>query len=306
MSKPTFSVVIPLYNKEEYIVHCIESVLAQTFQDFEIVVVDDGSRDLSVSKLQPYLAERCRLIQKENGGVSSARNKGIQQAHGRFIAFLDADDFYEPTFLEEIARLFKKFPSADAAMSAFYRVHGQRKLPSDVLLQSEGGILVTDFYRHWSKGAFFQTSSVVIKKDYFETHDKWFPEQESLGEDQEMWFHVAEHGTIAYVGKYLINYDVQVGNSLTKKSPFLGELPFITRLRARSVGPLETGKNIFLQRYDVERAIINAAAGAKSVAWHLAKPYWGTPRFLKLKLLLTGLLILPNSFIQRLKRARAR
>ena len=92
------SVVIPLYNKEKYIKRAIESVLNQTFQKFEIIVVNDGSTDKSAEIVQNIKDPRIRLINQKNAGVSAARNRGIQEAKYEYIAFLDADDFWEKIF----------------------------------------------------------------------------------------------------------------------------------------------------------------------------------------------------------------
>src|SRR5574344_2444204 len=96
-----FSVVIPLYNKATSITSTIQSVLAQSYAYFEIVIIDDGSTDNSVQNVKLIDDRRIRLISKQNGGVSSARNVGIQNAKYDDIAFLDADDYLEPTYLEE-------------------------------------------------------------------------------------------------------------------------------------------------------------------------------------------------------------
>ena len=87
-----FSIIIPLYNKAKYIENTIQSVLKQTFKNFEVIVVDDGSTDDGPEKVGLISDCRIRLIRKENGGVSSARNRGIAEARGENIAFLDADD----------------------------------------------------------------------------------------------------------------------------------------------------------------------------------------------------------------------
>ena len=91
-----FSVIIPLYNKEKSVSSTLQSVLNQTFKKFEVIVVDDGSTDGSYDVVKQFKDERIRLIQKENGGVSSARNRGIQETKYDHVAFLDADDVWEP------------------------------------------------------------------------------------------------------------------------------------------------------------------------------------------------------------------
>src|SRR5690606_8126065 len=97
---PRFSVIIPLYNKENFVAATIDSVLAQSFSDFELIVVDDGSSDNSGQIVQSYTDKRITYIRTENRGVSSARNLGIEKASADYITFLDADDLWKPDFLQ--------------------------------------------------------------------------------------------------------------------------------------------------------------------------------------------------------------
>lgn len=110
---PTVSVVIPAYNVEEWIGESLDSVLAQTFEDYEVVVVDDGSRDGTVELVEGYVSRhpgRIRLVRQEQGGASRARNRGIDEARGEFIAFLDADDLWLPRKLELQVAAFRADP----------------------------------------------------------------------------------------------------------------------------------------------------------------------------------------------------
>ena len=99
---PTISVIVPVYNAEKYLPRCIESVLAQTFVDWEMLLIDDGSTDASGSICDEYAAkdERIRVFHKENGGVSSARNLGLDNAQGEWITFVDSDDYIEENYLK--------------------------------------------------------------------------------------------------------------------------------------------------------------------------------------------------------------
>ena len=108
-----FSVIIPVYNKANTIRAAVESVLAQTFSDFEIVIVDDGSHDTPEKVLADLMDKQLHLIHQENGGVSVARNTGIRAAKGDYLCFLDADDLWLPNHLEEMSILIDQFPTAD-------------------------------------------------------------------------------------------------------------------------------------------------------------------------------------------------
>ena len=99
---PTISVIVPVYNTEQYLHRCIDSVLAQTYKDFELLLIDDGSTDSSGAICDEYAAKdaRVKVFHKENGGVSSARRIGVEQSHGEFIYFVDSDDAILPDTLE--------------------------------------------------------------------------------------------------------------------------------------------------------------------------------------------------------------
>lgn len=100
---PYFSIIIPVYNVEDYLKECVDSILGQSFQDFEMILVDDGSRDCSGKLCDDYAQQdqRVVVVHKENGGSSSARNAGLKRAAGTYVIFLDADDFYDDSTLLE-------------------------------------------------------------------------------------------------------------------------------------------------------------------------------------------------------------
>ena len=114
-----FSVVIPLYNKEKYIESTIRSVLDQSHQDLEVLVVDDGSTDGSLALAERFASDRVHIIRQENQGVSVARNTGIEHASGEFICFLDADDQWRPEYLATIDALTEQYPESDIFVTAF-------------------------------------------------------------------------------------------------------------------------------------------------------------------------------------------
>ena len=112
---PLFSVVIPLYNKENYISETINSVLKQSVQDFELIVINDGSTDKSLDIVKSFNDFRISLIDQKNIGLSATRNKGIKLAKGRIVALLDADDLWQPNFLKEIKSFHEAHPDIDVS-----------------------------------------------------------------------------------------------------------------------------------------------------------------------------------------------
>lgn len=131
--RPLVSVIIPVYNGDRYIAQAIESVLAQTYTHYEIIIVDDGSSDRSRQVLQPYLPQ-IRYIYQANQGVAAARNRGIQDAQGEFIAFLDQDDYFLNDKLAAQVNHLTQFPCLGVVHSGWQVVNHQREVISHVEL----------------------------------------------------------------------------------------------------------------------------------------------------------------------------
>ena len=126
-----FSVIIPLYNKSASIKRAIESVLNQTFQEFELIVVNDGSTDNSAAIVAEFQDSRIHLIHQQNGGVSKARNTGIANARNKYLTFLDADDEYLPECLQTFQKLIAAYPAASIWSCSYYcsKPNGELYLP---------------------------------------------------------------------------------------------------------------------------------------------------------------------------------
>jgi len=127
--QPLVSVIIPTYNYGQYIADALESILAQTVRDFEVVVVDDGSTDNTREVVARFTDPRVRLLHQENGGTASARNLGRREARGAFIAWLDADDLWKPVFLERMLGVLEGEPELGHCFSNFVRTEHGRVLP---------------------------------------------------------------------------------------------------------------------------------------------------------------------------------
>ena len=168
---PKLSVVIPLWNKEPYVKNTLESVRDQTYTDFEILVINDGSTDGSADIVQAFADPRLRLIVQQHQGISAARNRGISEAGGDLIAFLDADDEWLPTFLETIVRLYKDCPQAGIFSTAY-----KFKKPGGYFEKAKythlpdppwEGILPNYFRSAQSRSPVTLTSATVFKKSVF-------------------------------------------------------------------------------------------------------------------------------------------
>lgn len=126
------SIVVPVYNVERYLNRCISSILKQTFTDFELILIDDGSKDYSASICDEYKEKdsRIKVIHQENAGLSAARNKGIEVSNGKYITFIDSDDFIHPNMLEVLYINIVNF-DADIAMCDHHRVYENKEVPRE-------------------------------------------------------------------------------------------------------------------------------------------------------------------------------
>lgn len=130
MANPKVSVIVPVYNVEDYLEKCVDSIINQPFSDMEIILVDDGSPD-NCGKICDNFAEkdsRVKVIHKENGGISDARNVGVEAANGEYICFIDSDDFMEPNLLDKLYGLAQKY-HADIAVGGIYNCYINYRSP---------------------------------------------------------------------------------------------------------------------------------------------------------------------------------
>lgn len=212
------SVVIPLYNKQNAIATTLQSVLAQTYTNYEIIVVDDGSTDDSANVAEATLREckvysvecRGRVIRKANGGVSSARNRGIQEAKYDYIALLDGDDLWDDHYLEEQVKLIQDFPEAKmwGVSIAFIKHSKQTKWNQGM---GDGYRGYVENYFGTSHSDLFCSSSVVINKYVFDKVG-YFDERIASSEDLDMWYRIILHYPVAFYDKVLAYYNQDAEN----------------------------------------------------------------------------------------------
>ena len=178
--RPMFSVIVPAYNNGKYISKCIDSVLKQTFSDLELIVVNDGSTDDTVEVIKEFEKQdaRFKLINKENGGVSSARNVALDQVKGQYVLFLDSDDWYEPDYCKDLADILKE-NDADIIFSTKFYI-GESKIVEAGKNAVDYPDSVIDLLSKFT----YSFAMTCIKRDFL-TSDLRFNEQLHYYEDGE-------------------------------------------------------------------------------------------------------------------------
>ena len=211
-----FSIVIPLYNKQNSIVATLQSVLAQTYQNFEIIVVDDGSTDDSAQVVQEFIrASRLsplalRLIRKENAGVCSARNRGIQEAKYDYIALLDGDDLWDEHYLEEQVKLIQDFPEAKMWGVNYADIVNGEIIPYQQGMGKDYRGYVENYFGT-SHADLFCSSSVVLTKDIAQEVGMQ-DERMAYSEDLDFWYRIILNAKVVYYDKVLAFYNKDAEN----------------------------------------------------------------------------------------------
>ena len=204
---PKVSIIVPVYNVEKYVEKCLKSLVDQTLQEIEIIVVDDGSQDDSKNIIDKYIKkypDKVKYLYKENGGLSSARNFGIPYANGEYIAFLDSDDYVEPTMYEEMYHLAKKEDSDMVECDFIWEYPNKKKYDCGVVYNGKKEAIEKARVVAWNK---------LIKREIIENEKIEFP----FGlryEDVEFFYKlVPSLNKISFMKKYFIHY-VQRDNSI--------------------------------------------------------------------------------------------
>jgi glycosyltransferase involved in cell wall biosynthesis len=210
------SIVMPLYNKAEYVRESIASVLAQTFTRFELIVVDDGSTDSSASIVEAISLPNIRLIRQSNQGVSAARNRGMREAAADWIAFIDADDLWLNDHLTQLWKLHEVFPEAMLVANDYSTTAAKSHPPvADVSRR-----VTARFIDEAARGeAWVFTSATMVHKDVA-LRTGGFAEGESRGEDVDLWIRMALEYPVAF-SSYVGTIYRQVPSSLTASTTVL-------------------------------------------------------------------------------------
>lgn len=230
-----FSVVIPLYNKENYINRAIESVLAQEYKKFELLVVDDGSTDNSIDKIKYVLDPRLKVIKQLNEGVGAARNKGVIESKYEWIAFLDADDSWSKEHLMELFNIINIFPKSRMVSTRVLQVYDSKKLPITNNASLSNIRSIDYFYESSKEGSVIHSSSVAINKKAFK--DVGGFSNKKIGEDIEFWVKIALSYPVAISEKITAYYFRDTNGVMQAYAESVKNKPMLKKYSLHNISP---------------------------------------------------------------------
>lgn len=241
---PFFSIVVPLYNKDRYITATIDCVLRQSFTDYELLVVNDGSTDRSLELASRYNDQRIKIFNQNNQGAAAARNAGIKESTANYICFLDADDAWSENHLETLFHTIQKFSGA-----GMYCARYVERTSTGVLIKVNfDGIddnyegYVPDFFAASFKKRIALTSAVCISKKVF-NEIGGFDETISSGQDLDYWIRIALKYPVVISKRVTVFYTLSTKQSLSKTDINNKTLPDFKKF------VLEEQKNATLKRF---------------------------------------------------------
>lgn len=203
MRAPLISVIMPTYNAGKFICEAIDSVLAQTFTDYELLVVDDGSTDDTRKKIQPY-GKKIRYYRQKNQGAAKARNHAAQKAKGEYLAFLDADDRWHPEKLAASYNALKGDPSAAMVCTALRLVDLQGR----TVVPHIHVPVLEKYYPRILLGNLFSSQGTLIKRDIFFNYGEYC-EATTLYEEWPLWNRIARNEKIIVIDTPLFDYRIK-------------------------------------------------------------------------------------------------
>jgi glycosyltransferase involved in cell wall biosynthesis len=298
------SVVIPLYNKKNYIGRAVCSVLMQTIEDYEIIIIDDGSLDGSGDVVKTFLDTRIRLFRQENQGVSSARNTGVRYARSDFIAFLDADDEWLPDHLKTLLRLRNDYPFAGTFTTAYKILESDGKMRSasyKAIPASPGEGLIPNYFKSATLGdSPMNSSSIGIPKVIFNEFGG-FPENAWWGEDTDLFGRIALKYPVAFSWEWAVIYHWEATDRVCGR-PSLEPEPFVTTAKSllnteQQSESVRKDLEEYIARKELYRAASHLYVGNKTQARDILKQIH-TDYFKSRKYLLFTISALPDSIIR--------
>lgn len=300
---PFFSIVVPLYNKQRDIKETLLSALGQTFGDFELIVINDGSTDDSEAEVHSITDERLVYVKTENQGVSAARNSGIKIAKGEYIAFLDADDYWYPNHLETLQILAASFPQAAAVAANYEFKHPNGTITNTSFedIDADFNGIVKDFFKSSMLFRVIWTSAVAVKKEVFLNIGSFDTAitAGAAGEDTDMWIRIALKYPIAFTSKITATYMLGASNRVSNTQTAQRSFPKLDKFKQEE----KTNKSLqkFIDLHRAYYALRHRVAGDRKGF----KYYFRNLNFKEQPLKTKLLLLLPGPILRLLYKIKA-
>lgn len=253
---PTLSIVIPLYNKEKDIGATLKSLSAQSFRDFEIVVIDDGSTDGSLDIVKNFDDSRLRIFSKLNEGVAPTRNFGVENALSDFVVFLDADDYWYPFHLENMYQLIQKFPEGKWYATAYEKQFNKRLVqPIQSPIMKSGDTWqgwVENFFENSLVDCLAWTSAVCFRKSFFlELNGFDCAITMGAGEDTDLWMRAALAHPLVFSNKISARHNLHGSNRISNTPTLTRKFLNLDRYEEAAKNDPFLKKYIDLNRYSI-------------------------------------------------------
>lgn len=299
-----FSIVIPLFNKANHVENTIKSILSQTFIDYEIIVINDGSTDNSEALIRNFNDNRIQIYSQKNQGVSAARNLGIEKSKGKLIAFMDADDYWFPDHLQELANLYYDFPNCGIYCShhkiGISKKHFQIPVYNGIDQSFRG--IVSDYFFSNKPFRITWTSSLAIPKEILQKFEGFTPGVTN-GQDLELWTKIGIEHTVALTNKTTAIYNNNIPDSLAKRH--VNSMKLMDFEQFKQSEKENTSLKNFLDLYRIEYGLRYYIFGNKEKANFYLKDVAQQNISLKVQLLLKIPAVFLRSFL-KLKNALKR
>ncbi|WP_298239191.1 glycosyltransferase family 2 protein [uncultured Algibacter sp.] len=247
---PFFSVIIPLYNKEDYIEDTLKSVFNQSFKDFEIILIDDGSTDNSLQVVEQFNDNRLKVYTQNNQGASVARNFGIEKANSEYVALIDADDLWYEDHLQELKKLIDTFPQAGLFCNN-YEINYNENFVKPATFNFDYNnecLIVEDFFKANIINFIPSSSSVTFSKKYFIDLGGYNTNFE-IAEDIDLWIRFALKYKVCFNPKITMTYNIFIDNSLSKQETNEVRYKFINNYRTEEKSNQELKLYLDINRY---------------------------------------------------------
>jgi glycosyltransferase involved in cell wall biosynthesis len=202
----SFSVIISVFNKEKYIKATIESVLKQSFKDFELIVVNDGSTDNSLGIIEEFKDKRLRIISTKNQGASLCRNTGIKAASNTFIALLDGDDLWDADYLKKVQDCIISFPNESVFATAVAHKYKDKIVAATYNFKQEKTYAVRNFFESSLDHTIITSSSVVFKNEILKKTG-YFDTSIVSGQDTDLWIRIGLNYKVVFINEVLAYYN---------------------------------------------------------------------------------------------------